>query len=138
MTRLGLILFGLAHLLRVAALCDRSFRQRLSEKRLVAQIRTRDGAVGRFFVFEGGRVRSRAGLHARPDVTLCFDTAELGARLMTPPIDWSEQIAAQKNFTLALEGPDELACWFAQTIVAASRVLWTAGMKQPDGTTRYT
>ena len=133
MTRLGFILFALAQLLRVAGLYDRVFRARLGEHDLIAQIRTRDGKVGRVFIFAGGRVRSRSGIHARPDVTLTFDTAELGARLMMPPINWSEQIAAQKNFCLTLDGPDELACWFAQTIVAAARLGWSAGTKENDG-----
>jgi len=124
--------------LRLAALREPAFRRRLAEHRLVAQIRTRDGKVGRHFIFANGRVRSRAGLHWRPDVTLCFDTAALGARLMTPPIDWYEQIAAQKNFNLTLDGPDELACWFVQTIMAAMRMGWAAGTKQGDGTTRFT
>jgi molybdopterin guanine dinucleotide-containing S/N-oxide reductase-like protein len=138
MTRLGFILFALAQLFRVASLYDRAFRARLAEHDLVAQIRTRDGKVGRIFTFAKGRVRSKSGLHARPDVTLAFDTAALGARLMMPPINWSEQIAAQKNFCLMLDGPDELACWFAQTIVAAARLGWSAGTKEHDGTIRYT
>jgi molybdopterin guanine dinucleotide-containing S/N-oxide reductase-like protein len=138
MTRFSLILLGLAQLFRLAALADPSFRARLKEKNLAAQIRTRDGKVGRVFLFEGGRVRSRAGLHAHPDVTLTFDTAALGARLMTPPIDWSAQIAAQKNFLLTLDGLEELSCWFAQTIVAAARFHWPAGTKERDGSTRFT
>ena len=138
MTRLGIILFGLAQLFRVAALADPAFKKRLGERDLVAQIRTRDSAVGRYFTFAGGKLRSKSGLHPKPDVTMSFETAALGARLMTPPIDWSEQIAAQKNFRLTLDGPDDLACWFAQTIVAASRFWWSAGIKVADGTVRYT
>jgi molybdopterin guanine dinucleotide-containing S/N-oxide reductase-like protein len=138
MTRLGVILFGLAQLFRFAAATQPEFRLRLKEKDFVAQIRTRDGAVGRYFVFAQGRVRSKSGLHAKPDVTLAFDTARLGARLMTPPVDWSEQVSAQKNFLLTLAGEDELACWFAQTIVAASRLFWPSGTKGRDGTIRYT
>jgi len=137
-TRLGLILFALGHLLRLAALRDPAFRRRLKEKNFTAQIRTRDGAVARSYEFVGGRVRTRRGLHPAPLVTLAFDTAELGARLMTPPIDWYAQTGAQKNFLLTLDGPEELSCWFAQTIVAATRVGWRAGTAQSDGTVRYT
>ena len=137
-TRLALILFLLAQFLRAAAWRDAAFRKRLGEKRLVAQLRTRDGRVARSYAFAGGRIRSRRGLHPAADVTLTFDTAELGARLMTPPLDWAEQTAAQKNFNLTLDGPEELACWFAQTIVAAMRVGWTAGTAMRDGTTRFT
>ncbi|MGH7089996.1 MAG: molybdopterin-dependent oxidoreductase, partial [Stellaceae bacterium] len=135
MTRLALILLGLGGLFRIARWLEPQFRQRLGEKNLVAQIRTRDGAVGRVFVFEGGKVRSRAGIDPRAQVTLTFDTAELGARLMTPPIDWSAQIAAQKNFRITLDGPEELACWFAQTIFAASSLFGTSWIKQRDGST---
>src|SRR5262249_17225226 len=73
-----------------------------------------------------------------PDVTLTFDTAELGARLMMPPVDWGEQTSAQKNFLLTLDGPEELACWFSQTIMAASRIGWVAGVPLSGGTTRLT
>ena len=137
-TRLAVILYGLTHFLRFAALRDAGFRARLKEKRFVAQIRTRDGGVARSYEFTGRGVRSRRGLHPAPEVTLTFATAALGARLMTPPIDWSAQIAAQKNFTLTLDGPDELACWFAQTVIAAARAGAKAGTKRADGTTRYT
>ncbi len=136
--RLAVILYGLTHFLRFAALRDAGFRARLREKRFVAQIRTRDGGVARSYEFTGRGVRSRRGLHPAPEVTLTFATAALGARLMTPPIDWSAQIAAQKNFNLTLDGPDELACWFAQTVIAAARAGAKAGTRRPDGTTRYT
>ncbi len=135
---LKLVLRGLYGLIRTRSLVDPSFRSRLAEKSCVAQIRTRDGAVGRFFLFDGTRVRSRAGLHPAPDVVLGFDSAELGARLMTPPIDWHQQVHAQKNFELTLDGPEETACWFTQLILAAARAPWPAGTRMPDGCTRYT
>lgn len=136
--RFALLLFGLRQMLRYAAMRDADFRRRLAEKSFVAQIRTRDGKVGRWFAFDTGRIRSGTGLHAAPQVTLTFETAALGAKLMTPPVDWAAQIAAQKGFELTLDGPDELACWFAQTIVAATRVGWSFGTARPDGTRRCT
>ena len=136
--RLALILSLLGPFLRVAAWRDEAFAARLGEKNLTALITTRDGKVARSYTFGDGRVRSRRGRHPTPDVTLTFATAELGARLMMPPIDWSAQTAAQKNFNLTLDGPEELACWFAQTIVAATRAGWKFGTPQADGTVRYT
>jgi trimethylamine-N-oxide reductase (cytochrome c) len=135
---LRVILRGLFDLFRARALVDAGFRARIAEKNCIAQIRTKDGSVGRYFVFSAGRVRSKAGLHPKPDVVLGFESAQLGARLMTPPIDWHAQVHAQKNFELTLDGPEEFACWFTQLILAAARAPWPAGTKMPDGCVRYT
>ena len=39
-----------------------------------------------YIIFEDGRVRSGAGLHDAPVVTLVFKTARIGARLLLPPL----------------------------------------------------
>ena len=64
--KLSLILFGLARLLEFKAWRHPAFRARLKERNLVAQIMTRDEEIGRWFEFNNGQVRSRAGLHAKP------------------------------------------------------------------------
>ena len=68
-TRLALILFLLAPFLRIAAWRDRAFAARLKEKRLVAQITTRDGAVARSFDSATAACARAAGCHPAPDVT---------------------------------------------------------------------
>ncbi|MDP6175261.1 MAG: molybdopterin-dependent oxidoreductase, partial [Rhodospirillales bacterium] len=76
-------------------------------------------------------------MHASPDLRLIFKSAEIGARLLTPPIRQQEQVNALKNFLVHFEGPDELSVWFAQTVMATQSIGWKIGRKMPDGTMRY-
>ena len=53
----------------------------------------------------------RAGHHAKPDITLSFKNAAIGAALLTPPINWLDQINALKDFILVgrrARGPHQL------------------------------
>ncbi len=132
-----IILWGLSWMFRVSGWRYPAFRARLRERNIVVQIRSEDGKSGRYIIFEDGRVRSGAGLHDAPTVSLVFKTAKIGARLLMPPIDQLEQIDALKNFLVRLEGPDDDALWFAQTVMAALSAGWKFGRKMKDGTTRF-
>ena len=136
--RFSIILWALAALLKLRAWTHTGFRKRLAEKSFVAQIKIQDDSRGRYFEFRDGSVRSHGGIHANPDVCLSFTSAELAADLLTPPIDYLEQINAQKEFQLKMEGPDELTYWFAQTIIRAQTAGWQFGTTQADGSIRYT
>lgn len=135
--KFSLILWGLAQLLRFVALRYPKFRERLRERDLVAQIVARDEGIGRWIEFRKGTIRSRRGKHPNPDITLGFKTAELGASLLTPPINWLDQINAQKDFKLTVEGADGLVNWFAQTLMMSQTIGWKFGVSMPDGVTRY-
>ena len=113
------------------------FRARLAERNLVAQIIARDEEVGRWFEVRGGKVTSGAGRHAKPDITLAFKNAAIGASLLTPPINWLDQINAQKDFNLTVDGPEDLTNWWAQTMMATMTSGWQFGTKLADGTMRY-
>jgi trimethylamine-N-oxide reductase (cytochrome c) len=130
------VLFGFAQLMKRAARRYPAFRARLGERDLIAQIKARDEEVGRWFELRDGRVTSRAGLHKNPDITLAFKNAATGASLLTPPINWLDQINAQKDFKLTVEGPEDLTNWWAQTMMAALTAGWTFGTKLADGTMR--
>ncbi|HKN11137.1 MAG TPA: hypothetical protein VJ376_16905, partial [Pseudomonadota bacterium] len=97
-----LILFGLAQLLKYTAWRHPAFRGRLKERNLVAQIKARDEEIGRWYAIRGGRVTSGAGLRGDADVTLAFKNAALGVSLLMPPINWLDQINAQKDFKLTV------------------------------------
>src|SRR5262249_22557967 len=90
------VLFGLAQLLKIARRRHPAFAARLKERTLVAQTKTRDGEIGRWFETRDGKVSSRRGLHAKPDVPLYLKNAAIGASLLPPPINWLRQINAQK------------------------------------------
>lgn len=98
------LLWGVAQSLKGTALIYPQFRARLKERNLIAQIIARDEGIGRWFELRNGKVQSRSGMHKRPDITLGFKNAALGVELLTPPINWLNQVNAQKDFKLTLEG----------------------------------
>src|SRR5712691_8465551 len=135
-TKLSLILFGLAQILKYKARRHPVFQARLKERNFVAQIMARDEETGRWYEFKDGRLTSRAGLHSKPDVKLMFKNAATGASLLTPPINWLDQINAQKDFVLTVDGPEDLTNWFAQTVMMSQTVGLKVGTRLDDGTMR--
>src|SRR5258706_15915306 len=135
--RLSLILWGLAQLLRWTARRHPAFLARLKERNLVAQFKARDEETGRWYKIQDGEITSRAGLHPNPDVTIAFKNAALGAALLMPPINWLDQVNAQKDFKLTIDGPEDLSCWFAQTVMLSQTVGSKIGTEMPDGSMRY-
>ena len=135
--RLSVILWALSLLLKWKALKHAAFRAHLKQRNFVAQVMARDEDIGRWFEFRGGRVISHRGMHSRPDIKLMFKNASIGAKLLTPPINWLDQINAQKDFKLGVDGPEDLTNWFAQTLMVAQTVGWKIGTQMRDGTMRY-
>ena len=131
------ILFGLTLLLRYARWRYPHFALRLKQHNLVAQIEARDEGTGRWIALHNGAITSGAGRHSKPDIKLSFKNAATGASLLTPPINWLHQINAQKDFTLSIDGPEDLTNWFAQILMAMQTVHWQFGTPMPDGSTRY-
>ncbi len=83
--KLDVLLFGLAQALKLRARTSEAMRAHLRGRKLVVQIRVMDGAIGRYFVFDNGKVRSRKGLHPKPDVSMVFVSAKVAVRLLAPP-----------------------------------------------------
>ncbi|MEA2904443.1 MAG: hypothetical protein QOI12_1830, partial [Alphaproteobacteria bacterium] len=135
--KLSLILFGLSAMLKYKAWRHAAFRRRLKERNLVAQIMARDEEIGRWFEFKDGAIRSGAGLHPKPDCRLMFKNAAIGSGLLTPPINWLNQINAQKDFVLSVEGSEDLTNWFAQTLMLSQSAGLKIGTPMPDGSMRY-
>src|SRR4051812_20895352 len=134
--KLSTILLGLSQMLKYKARRHPKFAARLKERNLIAQIMTRDEEIGRWFEFRDGRIRSGAGLHKKPDCKLMFKNAEVGARLLTPPINWLNQINAQKDFVLGVDGSEDHTNWFAQTVMMMQTAGWKFGEQLDDGTMR--
>jgi len=134
---LPLILFGVARLLKRAPQQHPHFNRRVQEHNFVAQIMTRDEDIGRWFRFKDGIITSHAGLHEKPDIKLVFKNAKTGVSLLMPPINWLEQINAQKDFVLTVEGPEYLANWFAQTLMMSQSAGLRYGTKLRGGIIRY-
>ena len=132
------ILFGLSHVLRACARVDAKFRREMRRHDIVAQMRLKDGSIGRWYAIEGGRVRSRAGLHAKPDVTIAFRDLATAFTFLVPPPDQSEIVHAAKHFRVTVYGKSELVVWFMQLLNSIPRTGMRYGTRMPDGTTRYT
>jgi trimethylamine-N-oxide reductase (cytochrome c) len=135
--KLAIILFALTLVLKYARWRHPHFAARLKERNLVAQIKARDEGTARWIEIRDGNITSGAGMHAKPDITLSFKNAALGVSLLTPPINWLNQINAQKDFTLGVDGPEDLTNWFAQTLMAMQTAGWKFGTPMPDGSMRY-
>ncbi|HEY4821930.1 MAG TPA: molybdopterin-dependent oxidoreductase, partial [Xanthobacteraceae bacterium] len=135
--KFSLILWGLAQVLKFTAWRHPVFRARLKERNLVAQLTARDEETGRWYELRDGRITSGAGRHPKPDVTLAFKNATLGASLLAPPINWLDQINAIKDFNLSVDGPEDLTNWWAQTIMMSQTVGQKIGTRMPDGSMRY-
>ncbi|HUD86924.1 MAG TPA: hypothetical protein VMR17_10745, partial [Xanthobacteraceae bacterium] len=136
-TKLSIILFGAAQLLKMAARRHPDFRARVNEHNLVAQIMTRDEEIGRWYAINDGIITTGAGLHDKPDIKLMFKNAKIGARLLMPPINWLDQINAQKDFVLTVDGPEYLTNWFAQTLMMSQSAGLKYGTKRRRGVMRY-
>jgi len=136
-TRFSVLLFGLVHALRLQARRYPEFAKRLAEKNFTAQIATADKAIGRWYTFKDGRVLSKRGMHASPDITITVSSAEVGARLFVPWVDQLERIEAMKNFQFSADGPDELVVRFTQTIMMMQSLGIEYGVAMADGTRRY-
>ncbi|HXQ82828.1 MAG TPA: molybdopterin-dependent oxidoreductase, partial [Xanthobacteraceae bacterium] len=132
-----ILLFGVAQLLKRVAQRHPEFSTRLQEHDFVAQIMARDEGIGRWFKFKKGIITSAAGLHAKPDIKLMFKNVKIGASLLTPPINWLDQINAQKDFVLTVDGPEYLTNWFAQTLMLSQSAGLKYGKKLRRGVTRY-
>jgi len=134
---LPMLLWGVAIALRYTSARHPSFKGRLSEKKLIAQIKTRDGTTGRWYQFRNGRLKSRAGVHREAEICLTFKSAEVGANLLTPPLDHQQFVNAAKAFTVVIEGPEELSLWFMETLRMIQTVAWSYGTPGVDGERRY-
>lgn len=133
-----MILYGLDFLLKRAARRYPHFKNRLKEKHFTAQIKLKDNAQGRYFIFEGGKISSKRGIHPNPDITILYRNARLAARLMRRDRDQLEQINAMKNFQIGIEGPDELTMWFLETMSVMLSAGKEYGTDVGKGVKRYT
>jgi len=85
------ILFGLGKAINRTAQKYPAFKERLEEKNFTAQIKIVDDSVGRYFTFDNGKIFSRRGIHASPDICLMFKDAK------RPAVEPRESQAWEEN-----------------------------------------
>ena len=132
------ILFGLEKMIKRTARKHPAFAERLKEKNLTAQIKIADDSAGRYFVFENGRVRSKAGIHPHPDICMTFVNAAVAVELLMPPRDQLAMIHAMKNFQIGMQGDEELFMWFNVTLNQILTVGLEYGVDLGNGLRRFT
>ena len=94
---LHIFLWGVGSTIKVLCVFDKNFARRLREKDYSAQIIIKSAGFGRIFKFENGVLRMSSRMVETSDVVLEFADCFVAARLLTPPIDFQQQIDAQKN-----------------------------------------
>ena len=135
---LDAILFGLAQAIRITAVKHQSYKKRIRSKNFIAQIKTLNNNAGRYFHFQPRKFSTKRGVHAKADICMIFSTAELGVKLLTPPRDQLDMINAAKDSKVMVDGPDELAIWFSETINMLLTIGAKFGTALDNGVMRYT
>ena len=133
------LLFGIYGMMCAKRRLVPSFALRLKEKNFTAQIKVRDGSIGRTFFINDGRITSTASVEPDPDLCMIFKDAVSAVQLMSAPSDYLKQINAMKNFVVDVEGQDEYAIWFMQTLKMLQQVGSGPrfGTAMGKGVTRY-
>lgn len=83
----------------------------VANKRLVFQIRTVSGA-GRYFVVEGGAIRSAAGLAPNPQFTLSFRDAAKGFEILSAKDSQPAFLRGLGSQDLTISGDFREVMWF--------------------------
>ncbi|MCC7038938.1 MAG: molybdopterin-dependent oxidoreductase [Burkholderiales bacterium] len=127
-------------------------RELMAKKDFVAQIRVKDGSVGRWYRFAAGKMTSAAGIAAAPDVVIQFKSASLGSRvlihlgsgmfhfaypLLKPFLEPMEVVSAAKNFAFEVKGDDEFTLHFTDILNTLLTHYWKQGLQVAGGETRY-
>lgn len=132
------ILFGLPLVIRRAARKHPEFKEAMKKRNCVVQIKLRDDSIGQSYIFQNGAVKAGPSIHAKPDVSLVFRDLPTALTFLHPNADQGEILHAAKNFRVVVSGRDELCVWFMQLMNQMKMAHLEIGIKQPDGTIRYT
>jgi len=132
------LLISLASMLKHAIGKYPEFRDRLQGKNLTAQIKLKDNSVGRFYMLKDGRLISKSGIHGSPDVSIVFATSRIALEVLVPPRNPIDAINAMKNFQMCIEGKEELANWWMETLSLMHSTGIRYGTDLGEGITRYT
>jgi len=134
----SIVLFVLKMLFGLKAKRFPVLKKRLKEKNLTVQIKLKDNSRGRYFTIREGEIISRSGIHANPDITLIFESARLALDILIPPRNQLAMVNAAKSFQLGLEGPEELTCWWMETLSLMLSAGTKYGTDVGKGVIRYT
>jgi hypothetical protein len=111
MLKFKFLLWAFAQILKRKIRSDADCARYVATKRLVFQIRTGSGA-GRYFVIEGGAIRSFAGLAANPQFTFSFKDATKGFATLSAKDSQAAFLRAVGSKDLTISGDFQEVMWF--------------------------
>ncbi|MPW24720.1 molybdopterin-dependent oxidoreductase [Alkalibaculum sp. M08DMB] len=134
----SIILLGLSIVMNLERRIFSHIAERFKEKNMIVQIKLRDNSLGRYYIFKDGKVKSKGGLHEKPDVIMSYESPGVMLRVMSPFRSQLEFVSACKACQLEMWGPDELSNWFAMTLNMLLTVGTKYGTDMGKGVMRYT
>ena len=111
MLKFKFLLWAFAQILKRKIHRNADCARYVATKRLVFQIRTASGA-GRYFVIEGGALRSFAGLAASPQFTFIFKDAAKGFATLSAKDSQAAFLRALGSHELTISGDFQEVVWF--------------------------
>ncbi|WP_428312865.1 molybdopterin-dependent oxidoreductase [Hydrocarboniphaga sp.] len=132
------ILFALTPMLKRTAAKHPEFRAALKKYDFVAQIKLKDGSVGRTYTIREGSIESTSSLAGPADVQMIFHDVDTALSMLKPNADMAEVVHAAKNFKVLVLGRNELVVAFMQLLNRSQTVQLTQGTTTPDGCARFT
>jgi len=114
--KLSVILWGIPQAMRTCALVYPKFAERLKEKNVIAQFKLKDQPRGRWIKIENGKISSKAGIHANPDIAVVFQNKKIAESFLMPPFD---QLSASTPRRISR------SAWKVRTNWASGSWLWS-------------
>lgn len=136
-------LFTLDKLLNLLADTAPAFKKELEKQDTTVLVKLRDNSKGRLLSFRDGVVSGKNGAHQKAEVEMVFQDENAARTVMSGQMigDTAPFVAAAKNGSMVLNGPDETAMWFSSLLlkVFAFDVLYLGnyGTAMPNGEMRY-
>ena len=137
-TILKTLLFGVTLIIKRTARKHPEFRKNMVKFNCVIQMRLRNSSIGRHYIFQNGKISSKSGVHASPDVSVVFKDVPTALTFLRPPFDQAEIIHAAKNFRVLTMGRSDIAVWFMQMMNRTQTIGLEYGTTMPDGSKRFT
>lgn len=139
----GGMIFSLDKLLNLLAKAAPAFKKELEKADTTVLLKLRDNSQGRIIYFRDGIVSGKNGAHHSAEVEMVFENETTARAVMAGQMTGGTEafVAAAKNGSMVLTGPDEKAMWFSSLLlkVFSFDVLYLGnyGKQMPSGETRY-
>ncbi|MBB3195435.1 helicase [Roseateles terrae] len=111
MLKFKFLLWAFAQILNRKIRSNADVARYVAYKHLVFQIRTASGS-GRYYVLDGGRIRSSAGLAANPAFTFSFSSPGKGFDVLSAKDGQTAFLSALGSKDLTISGDFQEVMWF--------------------------